>query len=621
MQSHCIHNRYQIKEIIGRGRVSVVHRAFDKRIKRYVAIKQISSSTPNYEKTVKKLRREYHLLSDIHHFNIIKAYDFFQEEGSSFFVMEYARGVPLDTFIVNHPWSLDLVEQLAISIQICQAIEQVHNRGLLHRDIKPQNIFIDTEEGTVKLLDLGISKSLHSNLHTLTKTLAIQGKVGYMSPERINGTECSNSDVFSLGVVLYQLFSWSRRSPFTGNNVFSTIDRVQKYSPPPIVNYLYSPDQEHYQQLSLILNNTLHKDPQQRTQKVQKLCKELSNLYKTFPHIGSKWFVDVTYINKKKTTQTINFLRNSRFIKYAIAIVFALIIVFVSIGIKNAQQNSALRSSSVKIENSLSQQESAENFFQKALDSYYFKNNYVQSWEENKRALALYSKEPRYLVHKAKMLFLGHGVEKNVSQAHQIAQSQLFKLKANKDGFSLYILGYAYSIGLGIPKNYRESVNWYTKGVQKNHPVAMNNLAIYYDNQKKLVDAFLLLQKSAQMGLPTAQVNIALRYFRGFGVVRDYGKAVSLFHQAASSNHSQAMEQLGICYYNGYGVNKNYIQAVEWFRKAALTNRVLAIYGLGYCYEHGHGVKRSIVEAIIWYKKAAVFDYEPAKKRLEIINR
>ena len=199
MQPYCIRNRYEIKEIIGRGRVSVVHLAFDKRIKRYVAIKQISSTAANYEKIVKRLQREYRLLSEINDFALVKAYDFFEEDDQCFFVMEHARGVALDTFVVNHPWSLDLVEQIAIAIQICQAISQVNALGLLHRDIKPQNIFIDPEEGTVKLLDLGLSKSLHSNLHTLTKTLAIQGNVAYMSPERINGKEYNNSDVFSLG--------------------------------------------------------------------------------------------------------------------------------------------------------------------------------------------------------------------------------------------------------------------------------------------------------------------------------------------------------------------------------------------------------------------------------------
>lgn len=617
MQPYCIRNRYEIKEIIGRGRVSVVNLAFDKRIKRYVAIKQIPSTAANYDKIVKRLQREYRLLSEINDFSLVKAYDFFEENDQCFFVMEHARGVALDTFVVNHPWSLDLVEQIAIAIQICQAISQVNALGLLHRDIKPQNIFIDPEEGSVKLLDLGLSKSLHSNLHTLTKTLAIQGNVAYMSPERINGKEYNNSDVFSLGVVLYQLFSWSRRSPFKGNNVFSTIDRIQKYFPPPITNYLYSPDDAHYKELSAILNKALQKEPQQRTQSVQKLCKELSCLYRKFPHIGSKWFVDVTRINKKNSTQQMTFLHDVRTLSYTIAFIIMLIIGMVGIGI--TMDDNAL--SPVKTVENTIEQPSAEVYFEKSLDYYYFQNNYDDAWKCSEQALAINSVEPRYLIHKAKMLFWGHGVEKDVAKAHAIAQQQLFKLKNNEDGFSLYMIGYAYSIGMGGKKSQQRAVNWYNKAAAKNHPVALNNLAVYYNAQRKYVDAFLLLQKSAELNLPTAQTNLAMRYLNGSGVVRNYDKAVSLFRKAAESGHAQAIEQIGVCYYNGFGVNKNYVSAAEWFHKAALKDRPVAIYCLGYCYEHGHGVKRSISEAVYWYQKASDFDYQPAKKRLAALRR
>ena len=378
---------------------------------------------------------------------------------------------------------------------------------------------------------------------------------------------------------------------------------------------MYSPDDEHYKELSAILNKALQKEPQQRTQSVQKLCKELSALYCKFPHIGSKWFVDVTRINKKNSTQQMTFLSDVRTLSYTIAFIIMLIIGMVGIGISMEDNANLVQTSENKVE-----EPSAEIYFEKSLDSYYFQNNYSDAWKYSEKALAN-SVDPRYLMHKAKMLFLGHGVEKNVAKAHTIAQQQLFKLKTNHDGFSLYMVGYAYSIGMGGKKSQQLAVNWYNKAAAKNHPVALNNLAVYYNAQRKYVDAFLLLQKSAELNLPTAQTNLAMRYLNGSGVVRNYEKAVSLFRKAAENGHAQAIEQIGVCYYNGFGVNKNYVSAAQWFRKAALKDRPVAIYCLGYCYEHGHGVKRSISEAVYWYQKASNLNYQPAKKRLAALRR
>ena len=147
-------------------------------------------------------------------------------------VMEYMPGEPLDKIIdVRRPMSI--VDRLGIIIQVCSALNYAHQHGIVHRDIKPGNVMV-MPDGSVKILDFGIARVQDKSM---TKTGQIIGTINYMSPEQLKGQVVDGrSDIFSAGVVLYELLSGSL--PFETGDTASTIHKILHEPPPPLKNYL-----------------------------------------------------------------------------------------------------------------------------------------------------------------------------------------------------------------------------------------------------------------------------------------------------------------------------------------------------------------------------------------------
>ena len=184
-----LNNRYKLEKILGQGGMGRVYLAQDNRNKEKVAIKQviIPISAVNKNKFIERFTREYLFLSSINHPNVIKALDFFEENKSLFFVMEFIYGLSLNNFICKKLANLSLLERLAVAIQIARSVEVVNTLGIIHRDIKPANMIVDEKHNLIKLLDFGIAKSTDTSMASLTKTGAQIGTPAYMSPEQVNG--------------------------------------------------------------------------------------------------------------------------------------------------------------------------------------------------------------------------------------------------------------------------------------------------------------------------------------------------------------------------------------------------------------------------------------------------
>ncbi|MFP3153642.1 Stk1 family PASTA domain-containing Ser/Thr kinase [Lachnospiraceae bacterium ZAX-1] len=195
-----IADRYEVVGKIGAGGMSDVYKAKDHTLGRFIAIKVLKQEFSEDVNFVTKFRTEAQSAAGLEHPNIVNIYDVGSENGMYYIVMEYVEGITLKTYI-EKKGQLSFKEAVSISIQVGRGIESAHNKRIIHRDIKPQNIIISTE-GKVKVTDFGIARAASSN----TISSDVMGSVHYSSPEQArNGFVDGKSDIYSLGIVMYEM--------------------------------------------------------------------------------------------------------------------------------------------------------------------------------------------------------------------------------------------------------------------------------------------------------------------------------------------------------------------------------------------------------------------------------
>jgi serine/threonine-protein kinase len=228
--SKVVAERYQPLETIGAGGMGVVYRAFDTRLKRDVALKVIKPELLQDEVVHARFRREALALAGLSHPNIVAVYDLVDDadSGATCIVMELLQGQSLrDGWLSNSAPS-----PVEIASQMAAALEAAHTRSILHRDIKPDNIFVCLN-GTLKLMDFGLARV--TNTITLTETDSVGGTLAYMSPEQLtNGSLDARTDLYSLGVVLYEAVAGYL--PFAGDNPAAIILKRLNSAPEPIAH-------------------------------------------------------------------------------------------------------------------------------------------------------------------------------------------------------------------------------------------------------------------------------------------------------------------------------------------------------------------------------------------------
>ncbi len=214
-------NRYEILQAIGAGGMAEVYKARDTALSRLVAVKVLRQEFSTDEKFVERFRVEAQSAAGLSHPNIVSVYDVGEENGIYFIVMELVDGITLKDYIVKKE-KLQIREALNISVQIAQGLSAAHANGIIHRDIKPQNIII-SRAGKVKVTDFGIAKMAGSN--TMTTTAA--GTVSYISPEQARGGYSDErSDIYSLGITMYEMLTG--KVPYEGEtNIAVALQHIQ----------------------------------------------------------------------------------------------------------------------------------------------------------------------------------------------------------------------------------------------------------------------------------------------------------------------------------------------------------------------------------------------------------
>ena len=261
-------NRYRIDKPLASGGAGIVYLAFDTLLERQVALKELFEELARDKEHSDRFRVEAKALAALNHPHILPIYDFLQENGHFWLVMELLSGGSL-TDKINQSSALSITEIIKITIGVASGLGYAHQKGFIHRDIKPENILFADDE-TYRITDFGIAK--HSASSVKTQHGIIMGSPGYMSPEQAAGGEIDyRSDIYSLGITLYQMLTGSL--PFEGD---SASVMAQHITQTPASPSEFNPDIS--DELEAILLKMLQKKPQHRFQSTDDLIKSLEGL-------------------------------------------------------------------------------------------------------------------------------------------------------------------------------------------------------------------------------------------------------------------------------------------------------------------------------------------------------
>ena len=266
MVGETIAERYEVEELVGHGGMSSVYKAHDSLLERNVALKILHEQYNADEDFVERFKREARAVAQLQHPNIVTVIDRGEEDDRQFIVFEYIDGENLKERVVRKG-RLDVREALEIAVEVARGLAFAHSQGLVHRDVKPQNVLLNGD-GRAKVTDFGIARSL--DVDGMTQTGTVLGTSNYIAPEQASGQRVdTQSDVYALGVVLYEMLAGE--VPFPGES-FVVVAMKHVHEPPP---NLLDVRREVPIRVAAAVDRALEKDPEQRFGSMDAFASEL----------------------------------------------------------------------------------------------------------------------------------------------------------------------------------------------------------------------------------------------------------------------------------------------------------------------------------------------------------
>ncbi len=276
--------RYEIREIIGVGGMAVVYKAFDNVENRLVAIKILKEEFLSNQEFLRRFKNESKAIAMLSHPNIVSVYDVSFGDLIQYIVMEYIEGITLKEFI-EREGSLRWQDAVHFTIQILKGLQHAHDKGIVHRDVKPQNIMV-LADGTIKVTDFGIARFARNDQRTITDKAI--GSVHYISPEQARGEKTDErTDIYSVGVMLYEMLTG--KLPFQAESAVS-VAIMQLQREPQLPSEINGSIPQGLEQITM---HAMQKSPERRYQSASEILCDLTNFRKdpslTFPYT---YFVD-----------------------------------------------------------------------------------------------------------------------------------------------------------------------------------------------------------------------------------------------------------------------------------------------------------------------------------------
>jgi beta-lactam-binding protein with PASTA domain len=276
--------RYDIQEIIGVGGMAVVYKAYDSIDDRTVAVKILKEEFSSNEEFLRRFKNESKAIAVLFHPNIVKVFDVSFSEKLQYIVMEYIDGITLKEYI-EQQGALLWKEAVHFTVQILRALQHAHNKGIVHRDIKPQNIML-LQDGTIKVTDFGIAHFTNSETQTMTDKAI--GSVHYISPEQARGEGTDNkADIYSVGVMLFEMLTG--KLPFEADSAVS-VAIMQMQTEPRHPREINDTIPEGLEDITL---RAMQKDPSKRYESAADMLRDIDE-FKNNPsiHFAYKYFID-----------------------------------------------------------------------------------------------------------------------------------------------------------------------------------------------------------------------------------------------------------------------------------------------------------------------------------------
>lgn len=265
--------KYDVLEILGRGGMGVVYKAYDPILDREVALKTMTAEGLKDPVLRERFYREARAAGKLRHPNIVTIYELGEENNIPYIAMEYLTGTDIHHMIRMHE-EVSFERKLRLVIQLCRGLSYAHKAGIVHRDIKPSNIRL-TEDLQVKILDFGIARLVTSQ--TMTTDGMVLGTIQYMSPEQVRGLHVDRkSDIFAAGIILYEILTYKK--PFDGDNTATILYKIVNEPP----NKMVPPLDEQFPVIKRVMEKTLDKDPARRYFSSDEMADDLEEFLRSF---------------------------------------------------------------------------------------------------------------------------------------------------------------------------------------------------------------------------------------------------------------------------------------------------------------------------------------------------
>jgi eukaryotic-like serine/threonine-protein kinase len=264
---HLLAQRYEVLSLLGEGGMGAVYKARDVELGRMVALKVIRPDLARNRAILDRFKQELILATQVTHRNVVRIYDLGEAEGIKFITMEYVEGEDLAA-VIHQRAKLPPRQAVNIIEQVCRALEAAHSVGVIHRDLKPQNIMLEKGTGRLLVMDFGLAKTLEGD--RMTQTGAMVGTMEYMSPEQaLAGNLDQRSDIFSLGLIFYELLTG--QTPFRADSALASLIKRTQERVVPVSEF----DKSIPPELSQIVSRSLERDVALRYQSAAELLADL----------------------------------------------------------------------------------------------------------------------------------------------------------------------------------------------------------------------------------------------------------------------------------------------------------------------------------------------------------